>query len=71
MATLNMRRFSYSREKAAIFDRKGSGFTSYGLGFCVDTHREESSAEELLKEVLKFDPKLKHCAERQTKVLGK
>ena len=71
MAILNMRSYHYSRAKAAIFERKGAGFTSYGHGFCLDTRHEESSAEELLKAVLKFDPELKYCAERQAKVLEK
>ena len=71
MAILNMRTYHYSRAKAAIFERKGAGLALKGRGFCLATHHEDSSAEELLKAVLKFDPELKHCAERQTRVLGK
>lgn len=71
MAILNMRAYHYSRAKAEIFDRKGCGFTSYGHGFSLATGHEESSSEELLKAVLKLDPELKGCAQRQTKLLRK
>jgi hypothetical protein len=70
MANLKMRSYRYSRAKAAIFERKGSGFTSYGHGFCL-ARNEVSAAEELLKGVLKFDPMLQRCAERQIKLLEK
>lgn len=65
MAILKMRAYSYSENKAAIFERKGAGFTSYGVGFDGDINKENSSSEELLRVVLKLDPKFEHCAERQ------
>lgn len=66
-----MRPYQYSRAKAAIFDRKGAGFTSYGHGFGIVATHEVSSSEELLEAVIQFDPELIQCAERQAKVLVK
>jgi hypothetical protein len=71
MAILKMPVYRYSKSRAEIFERKGSGFTSYGLGFCLDVSRDKSPSEELLKAVLKFDPEFKHCAERQLKTKSK
>lgn len=68
MAILDMRAYRYSKTKAGIFRRKGSGITSCSHGFALDISREKSPSEELLKAVLKADPEFKNCAKRQSRV---